>query len=341
MLAIARRGSFRAAALDLGMSTTALSNAIAQAGGEPRRAPVQPHHAQRLAHAMPAAPSSNSVGPALQEIHAAMEAVRSQQATPSGTLRINAFADGRARDPLAAGPGVPAPLSRRCMSTWSPKGGWSTSSPRGSTSGVRVADLVPSDMIAVPLGRPQRYAVVGLAGLFRGAWQAARPARPPRHTTASASACRTARSTAGTSRSADRAAQIDVTGPITLDEASLARTAVLEGVGHRLLHGAGRADDIAAGRLLRLWTTGRRRRRASASTIPGGAIRRRARAFLALAREIASRPPGRLPRRLLRGCWLRIATGRGFPAATALAGKTNPSDSEKRLEQPRDDGSEP
>jgi DNA-binding transcriptional LysR family regulator len=32
------------------------------------------------------------VGPALQDIHSAMEAVRSQQATPSGTLRINAFA---------------------------------------------------------------------------------------------------------------------------------------------------------------------------------------------------------------------------------------------------------
>jgi DNA-binding transcriptional LysR family regulator len=36
----------------------------------------------------------------------------------------------------------------------------------GFDLGVRVAGLVPSDMIAVPLGRPQRYAVVGSPGYF-------------------------------------------------------------------------------------------------------------------------------------------------------------------------------
>ena len=83
-------------------------------------------------------------------------------------------------------------------------------------------------------------------------------------------------------------AQIDVTGPITLDEASLARAAVLEGVGLGYFLEQDVRDDIAAGRLRRVlddWTPplgdlclyypGRRN--------PSAALR----AFTALARDLA------------------------------------------------------
>lgn len=51
--------------------------------------------------------------------------------------------------------------------------------------------------------------------------------------------------------------QIDVSGPITLDEGSLARAAVLEGMGLGLFLEQDVRDDIAAGRLTRVlddWT---------------------------------------------------------------------------------------
>lgn len=46
--------------------------------------------------------------------------------------------------------------------------------------------------------------------------------------------------------------QIDVKGPITLDEASLSRTAVLRGIGLGLFMESDVREDIAAGRLIRV-----------------------------------------------------------------------------------------
>jgi len=51
--------------------------------------------------------------------------------------------------------------------------------------------------------------------------------------------------------------QVDVTGPITLGEASLARAAVIEGMGVGFFMEQDVRDDISAGRLIRVleeWT---------------------------------------------------------------------------------------
>jgi DNA-binding transcriptional LysR family regulator len=87
-----------------------------------------------------------------------------------------------------------------------------------------------------------------------------------------------------------RSAQIDVSGPITLDEADLARTAVLEGFGLGFFMEQNVLADIKAGRLVRVledWTPpfaglclyypGRRN--------PSAALK----AFIALARELGGR----------------------------------------------------
>jgi DNA-binding transcriptional LysR family regulator len=91
VVAIAGRASFRAAALDLGMSTTALSSAIAKL-----EASLGVRLLNRTTRSVSLTDAGrvfvDQVGPALKDIQSAMEAVRSQQATPSGTLRINAFA---------------------------------------------------------------------------------------------------------------------------------------------------------------------------------------------------------------------------------------------------------
>jgi DNA-binding transcriptional LysR family regulator len=55
----------------------------------------------------------------------------------------------------------------------------------------------------------------------------------------------------------DQSVQIDVKGTITLDEASLTRTAALEGIGIGFVWEADVREDMASGRLVRLlkdWT---------------------------------------------------------------------------------------
>src|SRR5688572_22558459 len=159
VVAIARRASFRAAALDLGLSTTALSNAITKL-----EASLSVRLFNRTTRSVSLTDAGrvfvDQVGPALQDIHGALEAIRSQQATPSGTLRINAFATA-AREilsPLVLEFLRRHPLVHVDLVT---EGRLVDIVAEGFDLGVRVADLVPSDMIAVPLGRPQRYAVVG------------------------------------------------------------------------------------------------------------------------------------------------------------------------------------
>jgi len=287
VVAIARRASFRAAALDLGMSTTALSNAIGK---------LESSLGVRLFNRTTRSVSLtdagrvfvDQVGPALQDINGAMEAVRSQQATPSGTLRINAFATA-AREILS--PLILEFLRRhpQVHVDLVTEGRLVDIVAEGFDLGVRMADLVPSDMIAVSLGRSQRYAVVGSQAYLE---KHGRPQVPPdllKHQ------CIRVRLPNGAVfrwqlEKRGRAAQIDVTGPITLDEASLARIAVLEGIGLGFFMEQDVRADIEAGRLVRLledWTPprpglclyypGRRN--------PSAALK----AFIGLARELGGR----------------------------------------------------
>jgi DNA-binding transcriptional LysR family regulator len=284
VIAIARRGSFRAAALDLGMSTTALSNAVGKFEASlgvrlfnRTTRSVSPTDAGRV--------FIEQIGPALQDIHGAMETVRSQQATPSGTLRINAFATA-AREILS-------PLVLEFLRRYPQVHVDLVTEERlvdivaeGFDLGVRIADLVPSDMIALSLGRTQRFAVVGSVAYFK---THGRPRVPPdllHHP------CIRVRLPNGVLyrwqfEKRGRPAQIDVSGPITLDEASLARIAVLEGVGLGFFMEQNVRADIDAGRFIRVledWTPpfaglclyypGRRN--------PSAALK----AFVALAREL-------------------------------------------------------
>lgn len=287
VIAIARRGTFRAAALDLGMSTTALSNAIGKL-----EAGLGVRLFNRTTRSVSLTDAGRvfveQVGPALQDVHGALEAVRSQQITPSGTLRINAFATA-AREllsPLVLEFLRRHPLVHVDLVT---EGRLVDIVAEGFDLGVRAGDLVPSDMIAVPLGRPQRYAVVAAPAYFA---THARPRLPPdlldhpcvRVRLPNGALFRWQFEKDGQSE------QIDVNGPITLDEASLARIAVLEGIGLGFFMEPDVRADIEAGRLVRVlddWTPPRSglclyypgRRNPSAAF----------RAFIGLARELGTK----------------------------------------------------
>ncbi|NTA61107.1 LysR family transcriptional regulator [Agrobacterium tumefaciens] len=254
VIAIARRGTFRAAAIDLGMSTTALSHTIGrlEAGLGVRlfnrtTRSVSLTDAGRL--------FVQQVAPSLQDLHAALETVRSQRETPSGTIGINAA-------PFAAR-AIISPLVLEFLRRYPEmnvdlvtEGKMVDIVNDGFDLGVRVAGLVPSDMIAVSLGRPQRHAVVGSPDYFA---QHPKPVVPPdllNHR------CIRVRLPDGSLfrwrfEKDDEPVQIDVRGPITLDEAGLVRTSVLEGTGLGYTMEEEVLPDIKAGRLVRVledWT---------------------------------------------------------------------------------------
>ncbi|RAI02028.1 LysR family transcriptional regulator [Acuticoccus sediminis] len=285
VVAVARRGSFRAAAVDLGMSTTALSQAVAKLEtslgvrlfNRTTRSVALTDAGRQFVEAM---------GPALEDIRGAMEAVRSHRETPTGLLRINAA-------PVAASE-ILSPLVLEFLRRYPDMTVDLVSEGRlvdivadGFDLGVRFADLVPSDMIAVSLGRPQRFAVVGTPQYF------AEHPRPLVPTDVLAHRCVRVRLPDGAIyrwhfEKGAEVVRIDARGPIILGEASLARTAVLDGIGLGFFMEQNVRAEIEAGRLVRVlddWTP----------PFPGLSLyypgRRNTsaglRAFLALARELA------------------------------------------------------
>ena len=253
VLAIARLGSFRAAALDLGMSTTALSHAVARL-----EADLGVRLFNRTTRSVSLSDAGRTfverIGPAVSEIRMAMETAQSQRSTPSGLLRINASVQaGRAIAPLVLD------FLRRfpdMLIDLVTEGRLVDIVAEGFDLGIRPADLVPRDMIALPLGRPQRHAVVAAPG-----WIAAHP-RPRTPADLPLEACLRVRLPNGAlfrwhfERDGE-IVQIEARGRLTLDEAAIARAAVLDGAGIGFFIEQDVAEDIAAGRMVRLledWT---------------------------------------------------------------------------------------
>lgn len=254
VLAIVRCGSFRAAALELGMSTTAISSAVGK---------LERDLAVRLFNRTTRSVSITDAGrvfvaqikPALADIQMAMDTARSQQETPSGTLRINAFATA-ARE-------IMAPLVLTFLQRYPQvhldivtEGRLVDVVAAGFDLGIRRADLVPSDAIAVPLGQTGRMAVVASPTFFEGRAVPQVPQELLSHP------CVRVRLPNGALyrwrfEKGGEELQLDVDGPITLDEASLSRIAVMSGVGIGYFMEADVHDDLLAGRLVRIlddWT---------------------------------------------------------------------------------------
>jgi len=254
VLAIARRGSFRAAALDLGLSTTALSNVI---GKLERQLGVRLFNRTTRSVSLSDAGRQfvEKIGPALKDIHDAMDAVRSQQETPSGTLRINAFATA-AREilaPLLLQFHRRYPLVHIDLVT---EGRLLDIVADGFDLGIRNVNLVPSDMIAIPVGPRRSFAVVASPSYFQTNDKPQIPTDLLHHS------CLRIRLPDGALyrwqfEKDGQPIQVDVRGPITLDEASLSRIAVLDDIGIGYFMESDVREDIAAGRLVRVledWT---------------------------------------------------------------------------------------
>jgi DNA-binding transcriptional LysR family regulator len=244
--AVARLGSFRAAAADLAMSPTALSRAV---NGLEARLGVRLFNRTTRSVSLSEAGGQfiARVTPALSEIRGAMEGVNSFRDKPTGTLRINASV-GAARQIL-----VPVVLEylRRYPDTrvdLVTEGRLVDIVADGFDAGVRARDVAPGDMIAVPFGADQRFAVVGSPAYFEQ--------NPPPRTPGDLMGHRCIRArwpSGGLYRwefaQGSEALSIDVPGALTLNDPTLIREAALAGAGLAYTREAWIADDLAAGRL--------------------------------------------------------------------------------------------
>ncbi len=195
-----------------------------------------------------------SVSPALKQIEDAVMAASSRQATPSGALRINASVAAALQmwpifeEYVRRYPAVTLDLATG--------GRFVDVVDEGFDAGVRLAENVPKDMIAIPIGPRQSFAVVGSAAYFRKYPKPKSPAdlkdhRCIRRRLPSGSIFRW-----GFERRGERFL-LDVDGVLTLDEPALVQKAALAGLGLAYLNLLQVHPDIKRNRLVRVldeWT---------------------------------------------------------------------------------------
>jgi DNA-binding transcriptional LysR family regulator len=254
VIAVARRGGFRAAALELGMSSTALSHAVA---GLEARLGVRLFNRTTRSVSLTAAGEQfiAEVAPALTRIRNAMDAVNVHRDTPSGTLRLNTS--------IGAAQMILTPLILEFLRRYPEMSVDLVTEGRlidivgeGFDAGIRVAEAVPRDMIAVPIGGPVRSIIVGSPAYFEGRELPRTPADLLDHQ------CVRTRMASGALyrwefERRGEAVEIDVKGALTLDERGLMAEAVRAGVGIGYLAEWLVAEDVAAGRLVQAlddWT---------------------------------------------------------------------------------------
>jgi DNA-binding transcriptional LysR family regulator len=253
VLAVARQRSFRAAATELGVSKSALSHAVAALEA---RIGVRLFNRTTRSVALTEAGAQfvDSVAPALSSIRAALEQAGSYRDKPSGTLRINTSV-GAARYAMP----VFIEFTRRYPDVKLDivtEGRLIDIVVEGFDAGIRLAESVPQDMIAVPFGGSLRFAVVGTPAYF-----AQHPA-PRTPGDLKAHPCIRTRMPSGTIYQWEfarhgEALAVDVQGPLTLDESSLMLEAARAGLGLTYLSEWTVGPDLQAGTLQRVledWT---------------------------------------------------------------------------------------
>lgn len=245
--AVARLRSFRRAAIELGVSPSALSHALR--GLETRLGVRLLNRTTRSVAPTEAGERLLSrLSPALQDIHGALEEINAFRDSPLGTLRINA--------PRAACELILAPLICRFIETHPgmrvelvPDDAFVDIVACGFDAGVRFGESVQQDMIALPLGGLQRFIVVGSPAYLAANGTPNSPRELQHHR------CIRIRFPNGTmyrwefSRSGEQL-EIEVDGPLAASEMPLMIHAAEQGLGLAYVYTQYAAAALASGRLL-------------------------------------------------------------------------------------------
>lgn len=253
--AVARHGSFTRTAKERKVSTSLVSQAIRKLE-EQLGVVLLKRTTRSVAPTAAGAELLASLEPGLRLIQDAVEGINAHRGSPIGTLRINA----------------PAPIAQFRLAALAAR--FTREHPdvtieitaeaarqdivrEGFDAGVRFGSDVPQDMVAVRIGPPQRYAVVGAPGYFKR-----RPApRSPREL--SGHECILRRFPGGSMQKWEfqrRPGTVQLPAPrIVVNDAQIAATAAAEGGGLAYLHEKYVEREIASGQLVRAleaWSPG-------------------------------------------------------------------------------------
>lgn len=244
--AVSRTGGFRAAARELGLSSSALSHAI---GALEARLGVRLFNRTTRSVALSAEGEQfvQDVQPALDAIRTAIDEAGAHGGEPTGTLRLT-MTEGSTRLLLA-------PLILEYCRRY-PKVDVEIVADNklvdivslGFDAGIRLAEMLPPDMIAIPIIPQIRSVVVAAPAYLEAAGEPKVPADLLQHR------CIRARLGSGKiyqwefERRGEEM-RIDAPGQLTLNTEALLLEAALAGAGFAYLSDQAVADHVAAGRL--------------------------------------------------------------------------------------------
>lgn len=244
--AVARLRNFRRAAAELGVSPSALSHALR--GLETRLGVRLLNRTTRSVAPTEAGERLLArLSPALQDIHGALDEINAFRESPLGTLRINA--------PRAACELVLAPLVARFIRRHPgmrvdlvAEDAFIDIVAAGFDAGVRFGESLQQDMVAVPVGPPQRFVVVGSPDYL----DRHGPPRCPREL--AQHQCIRIRFPNGANyrwefAKGDERLEIEVDGPLAVGEMLLMIRAAEEGLGLAYVYEDYARSAVAAGRL--------------------------------------------------------------------------------------------
>lgn len=249
--AVAHHGGFRAAARDLGMSSSAISHAIAALEG---RLAVRLFNRTTRSVALTAAGEQFllEISPALQTLDRAIEDIGEHSDRPSGKLRLN-MAPGAARillKPLILEYSRRYPAVEVEIVT---ENALIDVVGKGFDAGIRLTEFISPDMIAVPIIPQMRSLVVGSPDYFN---ERAKPSVP---SDLESHSCIQMRMQSGRLyrwefEKRGETQIVDVAGPLTLDATDLILEAALSGHGLAYLDEQAMAAYLASGRLISVLT---------------------------------------------------------------------------------------
>lgn len=243
---VAETRNFRSAALALGMSASAVSHAISALES---RLGVRLFNRTTRSVSLTEAGEQflEKVSPALRDIAEAMENATESADVPRGRVRINTPSDGLR--------GLLMPILAEYHQRYPDVHVDVVSEGRtvdivgeGFDLGVRLREIVPQDMVAIPLSSEERFLVYGAPSYFERFGRPVAPSDLLRH------ACLKMRLPSGTiyrwefERHGDEI-RIDVNGPMTLQNMDLMLEAAVAGIGLAYMTERRAAEEVAAGRL--------------------------------------------------------------------------------------------
>lgn len=253
LTAVASLRSFRGAAAELGVSPSALSHAVASVE---RRLGVRLFNRSTRSVSLTEAGAAflARVQPALREIADAVESVNRFRDKPVGLLRLNASEGAAARvlpivlDFLASYPEMRVDLVT--------DGRMVDIVAMGFDAGLRLAEAVPQDMISLPLGVDEALVVVAAPGYVERHGTPTVPADLHAH------ACIRARLPSGTVlrwefERQGEVIRIEPPGRLIVGSPELSLEAARAAAGLAYVTARSAAEDLAAGRLIRVlaeWT---------------------------------------------------------------------------------------